>query len=462
MLLTLTTTYQPATDLGFLLHKHPDRLQTTELPFGHAHVFYPQSSAQETTAALLLDIDPVALVRRGSGAPGAGFALAEYVNDRPYVASSFLSVALAKVFSTALNATCHKRPDLVARPFPLRTRVSVVSAPAGGEGLIRAWFEPLGYTVEVTPCELDPAFPDWGKSHYYTLELYGELPLHSLLAHLYVLLPALDREKHYYISEGEAEKLLRKGGDWLAAHPEREAITRRYLGGFASLTRLVHADWMDGEISHTSAETAGERTRQSLHDLRLEAVAAELKAAGAERVIDLGCGEGKLLRLLLKERQFTRIEGTDVAYGELAKAMDRLRYDDLPDRQKERLRLWQGSLTYRDARMEGFDAAALVEVIEHLDAHRLRSLERVVFGHARPGTVIVTTPNAEYNARYENLTAGTMRHADHRFEWTRAEFREWASRIAADYAYTFTLKPLGPLDDAVGSPSQMAIFTYAA
>ena len=462
MLLTLTTTYQPATDLGYLLHKHPDRLQTADLPFGRAHVFYPQSSETETTAALLLDVDPIALVRRGSPGSGSGFALAEYVNDRPYVASSFFSVALAKVFATALNGTCHKRPELVDRPLPLRARVSVVSAPGGGEGLIRAWFEPLGYAVDVTPVDLDPAFPEWGASAYFTLELSGEVRLQDLLAHLYVLLPALDRGKHYYISEGEAEKLLAKGGEWLAGHPERDAITRRYLGGFASLTKLVHADWNEQVDGVKEAELPGKPERHSLHDLRLEAVAAELKASGAERVIDLGCGEGKLLRLLLREKQFSRIAGTDVAYGELTKAMDRLRYADLPARQKERLHLWQGSLTYRDDRMKDFDAAALVEVIEHLDEHRLRSLEQVVFGHARPGTVVVTTPNAEYNIRYEHLTAGTMRHADHRFEWTRDEFHAWAARIAAAYPYTFTLKPLGPQDESVGSPSQMAIFTHGA
>ncbi|MGB3799237.1 MAG: methyltransferase, partial [Lewinella sp.] len=182
--------------------------------------------------------------------------------------------------------------------------------------------------------------------------------------------------------------------------------------------------------------------------------------SGAESVLDLGCGEGKLLRLLLKERQFRRIEGTDVSYGELTKAMDRLHYEDLPPKQWERLKLWQGALTYRDERMNGFDAAAVVEVIEHLDENRLQAFERVVFGSARPSTVVVTTPNAEYNTLFEQMEAGTMRHTDHRFEWSRDEFKAWTEKTAAEFQYQVRIEPIGPVDERYGAPSQMAIFTY--
>ena len=462
MLLTITTTHRPATDLGYLLHKHPDRYQTLPLSVGAAHVFYPASGEESTTAALLLDLDPIAMVRGNRSGGGSGFSLQQYVNDRPYVSSSFLSVAIAKAFSTAMNATCHKRPELVDKAIPLRANLSVVSA-SGGEPMIRRWFEPLGYTVEVTPIPLDPHYPSWGMSSYFRVELSGVVPLHRLLTHLYVLLPALDRDKHYYVSEGEVSKLLTKGAGWLDQHPARDEITHRYLLGFRSLTKQVTAQWT--EEADLGAGSAGEmpspESKLSLHDQRLQAVAGALLASGAESVVDVGCGEGKLLRLLLRERQFRRLEGMDVSYGELTKAMERLHYEDLSPKQRERLSLWQGALTYRDRRLEGFDAAAVVEVIEHLDENRLTSFERVLFGFARPATVVLTTPNSEYNALFERMEAGEMRHTDHRFEWTRAEFAAWTDRVCQEFNYTVVRRPLGPVDEQYGSPSQMAIFTHA-
>ncbi|WP_116107926.1 3' terminal RNA ribose 2'-O-methyltransferase Hen1 [Lewinella sp. IMCC34191] len=460
MLLTISTTYQPATDLGFLLHKHPDRFQTINLSIGQAHAFYPESSPERTTVALLLDMDPIDMVRNGRSDGNQGFSLGQYVNDRPYVGSSFLSVALAKAFSTALNGTCHKRPELVDQPLPLKATLSVVSAPAGGEALLRKWFEPLGYTMDITPHALDATHPEWGMSSYYTVTMDGVVTLQALLAHLYVLIPALDRDKHYYVSEGEVAKLLAKGDGWLEQHPAREEITRRYLLGFRSLTKQVWSEWEGAEEAADVARKE-KAAAPSLHDRRLQAVLSALLASGAESVLDLGCGEGKLLRLLLKERQFRRIEGMDVSYGELTKAMDRLHYEDLPPRQRERLKLWQGALTYRDERMHGFDAAAVVEVIEHLDENRLQAFERVVFGSARPATVVLTTPNADYNALFEKMEADTMRHTDHRFEWSREEFRAWTERITSEYAYQVSIEPIGPIDDTYGSPSQMAIFTHA-
>jgi 3' terminal RNA ribose 2'-O-methyltransferase Hen1 len=176
-------------------------------------------------------------------------------------------------------------------------------------------------------------------------------------------------------------------------------------------------------------------------------------------VLDLGCGEGRLLRLLLAERQFERILGMDVAYRVLETAKDRLRLDRLPPTQAQRLTLIQGSLLYRDARLSGFDAAAVVEVIEHLDPARLAAFERVVFEFARPGTVVLTTPNAEYNVRFPTLEAGRFRHADHRFEWTRTEFQTWAERVATAHGYQVTAAPVGSADPEVGAPSQLAVFT---
>ena len=464
MLLTITTTHTPATDLGFLLHKRPGRLQTFPLAFGQAHVFYSESGDDRCTAVLLLDVDPVDLARTRRGSDDA--PLAAYVSDRPYVASSFLSVAIAQVFGSALAGRCAARPELATTPIPLVARLSVLPC-HGGEPLLRRLFEPLGYTVEAERLPLDSVFPAWGESVYYAVTLRATIRLADLLQHLYVLVPVLDREKHYYVGEDEVEKLLRHGGDWLARHPERETIVAGYLQrrrGLvrSALDRLLEDD-PDAEAVAEAAEptpnTPAAERGQTLTEQRLNAVLAVLRGAGARRVLDLGCGEGRLLERLLADTAFTEIVGVDVSVRALERAKARLHYDDLPPKRRERLTLLHGSLVYRDARLEGYDAAAVVEVIEHLDPPRLDAFARALFGAARPATVALTTPNAEYNVRYGDLHGGALRHPDHRFEWTRAEFRVWAERAASEHGYSVRFLPVGDDDPATGPPTQMAVFS---
>jgi 3' terminal RNA ribose 2'-O-methyltransferase Hen1 len=459
VLLSLTTTHPPATDLGFLLHKHPERVQSFPLPFGTAHVLYPEASEARCTAALLLDVDPVGLVRRGRGA--TGFALAEYVNDRPYVASSFLSVALVSVFKTAMAGTCAQRPELAATPIPLEAALPAVPA-RGGDPLVRRLFEPLGYRVETRPLPLDPAFPDWGAGRHLALRLTGELRLAELLNHLYVLLPVLDDDKHYWVDEAEIDKLLRRGEGWLAAHPERDLIVRRYVKHQARLVHPALAQ-LDEAAPPGLDDEAGEpeqalEERVSLREHRLGSVQSVLKASGARRVLDLGCGPGALLERLFRDG-YDEIVGVDISIRALEQAARRLKLDGLPDAQRARIKLLQSSLTYRDRRLAGYDAAALVEVVEHLDPARLAAAERNLFAAARPGTVVVTTPNREYNARWPTLPAGEVRHPDHRFEWDRAEFAAWSERVGERHGYRVRRLPVGPVDPDVGAPTQMAVFS---
>lgn len=463
MLLTITLTRPPATDLGFLLHKHPDRVQDFSLPFGSAHVFYPEATEERCTAALLLDVDPVGLIRRGVKFP----RLDQYVNDRPYVASSFMSVAISRVFGSALGGKCAARPELPAEQLPLRARLAVVPC-AAGEGVLRRLFEPLGYEVHATNHPLDDAFPEWGESRYFTVELAGQLRLSELLTHLYVLIPVLDAEKHYWVGDDEVEKLLRRGEGWLPSHPERELIVNRYLKYQRSLTsealaRLFEDEDVDPDrdTQEREAEEGAVEEPMRLNEQRVGAVVAVLRAAGAKRVLDVGCGSGKLIAALVKDLAFEEIAGVDISHRALEVAQSRLRLDRLAPRQRDRVKLFQTALTYRDRRLAGFDAAAVVEVIEHLDAPRLRSFERVLFGEARPGAVVVTTPNREYNVRFEKLPAGRFRHRDHRFEWTRAEFEDWSGEVAGRFGYSVRFLPVGPDDPEVGSPTQMAVFEAA-
>ncbi|WP_067721640.1 3' terminal RNA ribose 2'-O-methyltransferase Hen1 [Nocardia yamanashiensis] len=559
MLLTISCTRPEdaaweASDLGFLLHKNPARMQQFEQSYGVAQVFYPEAGAGRCTAALLLEIDPVRLVR-GKSKGHQEFSLGQYVNDRPYAASSLLAVAISTVFGSALHGRCKQRPELAETALPLHIELPAVPCKGGPESAERV-FAPLGWQVTATPLPLDPAFPEWGDSHYVAMELTGTLRLSDALSHLYVLLPVLDGSKHYFLDETEIDKLLRVGETWLPVHPEREWITRRYLTRRHSLVRTalarlaelddtdpeelgaVEIDYLDDETSaetapaatarngsahaagparHSypeslpavdnshepvstwntpvetaarserptgdrllsptdpsdaesasgvadsapesgvSAPTAGDGQRQpSLAVLRKAAVIAALRATGAARVLDLGCGEGALLRELVADRTFAEIVGVDVSMRALHIAQRRLRR--LPEWQSRRVTLRQGALTYTDASLRGFDAAVLMEVIEHVDQSRLSALEHAVFGSAAPGAVIVTTPNGEYNALYEGLAPGTFRHADHRFEWSRAEFAEWAHRVAATYGYRVRFEPVGAIDEKLGAPTQLAVF----
>ena len=489
MLLTLTSLASPATDLGFLLHKHPAKVQSFDLSVGLAHVFYPEATEERCTAALLLEVDPVALVRGKAKKQRPDFSLAQYVNDRPYAASSMLAVALGRVFRTAIAGRCDARPDLPEVPIPLEIHVPAVPC-RGGAAVAEAMFAPLGWAVEATPIALDPAIPAWGDSRYVDLTLRGTLRLADALSHLYVLLPVLDAgNKHYWVDDDEVDKLLRVGQGWLASHPEREQIAQRYLAGKrrlaeSALGRLAEIDDVapaadeagdpgtvpgdaveeapddSPETAETAAAVVGPRV--TLAKRRRDAVLAAIAESGARSVVDLGCGEGALLGELLADPRYERLLGIDVSHRSLEIAARRLHLDTLADAKRQRIELAQSSVTYRDARVAGFDAAVLMEVIEHVDPPRLVALESAVLGAARPGTLIVTTPNAEYNARFETLAAGDFRHRDHRFEWTRAEFEGWASTAAERFGYTVEFRPVGDADDDLGAPTQMAIFRQQA
>ncbi|MFI7100917.1 3' terminal RNA ribose 2'-O-methyltransferase Hen1 [Streptomyces sp. NPDC050161] len=476
MFLTISTTGstdRPATDLGYLLHKHPDKAQQFSTAYGTAHVVYPEADAQRCTAALLLEVDAVSLVRRGKSRGGPpDSALGQYVNDRPYAASSLLAVALRSVFGTAMKGECAARPELPGRAMPLRIEVPVLPAHGGAE-LVSALFRPLGWSVTAEPLPLDETFPEWGESRYVRLVIEGELTLAEALRHLYVLLPVLDDAKHYWVSDDEVDKLLRAGGGWLESHPEQRLIADRYLARRRSLTRtalerlalerLAEADDADaGDIDNAVDEAADTDEKPvPLAVRRREAILAVLRQEQAARVLDLGCGQGQLIAELLKDGRFTEVVGMDVSMRALHEAGRRLHLDRMSERQSARVRLVQGSLAYTDARLKGYDAAVLSEVVEHVDPERLPALAYAVFGAARPRTVVVTTPNAEYNVRWETLPAGQVRHPDHRFEWTREEFGRWASQVAERHGYAVAFHPVGPDDPEVGPPTQLACFTRA-
>lgn len=458
MLVTITYTGPEATDLGYLLHKHPGRVQTFEATVGQVHVFYPETGVNRCTAAMLMEVDAIALARnRHLRGGGDASSLDDYVNDRPYAASSLTAVALGQLFRTAMTGRCDARPELAASDIDLA--ISLTAVPIkGGAGLATRLFAPLGFKVVEQAIPLDPHYPQWGESNYVNLHLTGTLRLSAALRQIYVLLPVMDDSKHYWVGSDEIGKLLRAGKGWLPEHPERELITQRYL---------AHQRGMVDDATSLMVPDAGQAPLEDrcsrggllpLHRLRADAVMQALRDVGAHRVADLGCGEGALLKSLMVDSSFTQIIGADVSAKALARAEERLNLDELSPQQRDRVRLLHSSVTYIDDRIEGLDAVVLMEVIEHVEPERLPAVVESIFGHAKPRTVVLTTPNVEYNPIYPGLAGGGNRHPDHRFEWTRVEFRSWADSVCVAHGYAVEFRDVGEPDPLAGSPTQLALF----
>jgi len=449
-------TRQDATELGYLLYKNPYRPQVFELNHGKAYVFYPEISEERTTAALLLDIDPIDLARGKADSSAGG--LFDYVNDRPYVSSSFMSVAISKVFGTAMTGRADSRQALSDSALDLTATITMLPC-RGEQTKLNHVFEPLGYEVTYESFTSDEKFPDWGDSKYVNLTISGKVRLRDLLKHLYVLIPVFDRQKHYWVGKDEVQKLMRLGEDWLPNHPEKTYIIGRYLNRQRSLVNMAFERLAASEnIDEDSAETIDTPNKSpNLNTQRIDSVVTVLKNCNVKSVIDVGCGEGRLLKVLLRDRQFSKIAGMDVSHVALKRANERLKLEDAGDALLERIQLFQGSLTYKDSRLSGYDAACVIEVIEHMDISRLSAFERVLFEFAKPPVVVLTTPNKKYNTKYGLLEG--MRHSDHRFEWTREEFQNWAEDIAVKYGYAVEFSDIGDVDVVYGAPTQMGVFT---
>lgn len=193
-----------------------------------------------------------------------------------------------------------------------------------------------------------------------------------------------------------------------------------------------------------------------LHQQRLQRVVSLIRASGARRVLDLGCGSGGLLQYLLRDAQFERVVGLELC-GELL-AQAKLRLEELPAARAGRLELVCGSYADIHPTLVGFEAATMVETIEHVPPEALSRVERAVFAGLRPGLLVMTTPNHEYNPLYD-MAPGEFRDPDHKFEWDRARFRDWARGVARRNGYRVRLSGIGEMDAQLGQPTQVALFT---
>ena len=449
MLLTITYKGKNTQDLGYLLYKNPARPQYVDLSMGKAYIFYPKVSDEETTIALMVQLDPLDLAKGKDGTNDRG--LFAYVNDRPYVASSFMSNAINRALGTAMTGRCDSRPELAEEQIDLTAKIYMLPV-RGDKTFINEVFEPLGYEVSYDTFPVDAQYPGWGECDCVNLTLHCSKRVSELLNQLYILIPVFDLQRHYYVNETDIDGLVKHGEGWLSDHPLCERIVRRYF----KMARSYAKEALQ-KLGIYEDKTETEDKPLPLDVLRLQAVRDEIISSGARTCIDIGCGEGKLIKLLLEAPDLKHIAGADVVAGEVKKAAERIGYDRLPERQKEKVTLFQGSLMYQDDRFKGYDCMSVVEVMEHIEPERLPMLEKVVFSWARPATVIFTTPDKTYNTNYD-LEEDELRHEDHRFEWDRETFEEWTQHVCEEYGYTVSIKGIGGKDGEDISPTQMGVF----
>ena len=421
VLLTITT-HQPATDLGFLLHKNPERLHD-----GGAVV---RAGARRSTRRRPTSAAPPRCSSRSTRSAWSATArargqrvrrCAQYVNDRPYVASSFLRVAISKLFGTAMTGRSKERPEL-ADAHPPCSKLASRCSPCRGRRrrCSRRLFEPLGYDGGGrSRSPLDAASPSGATAATSTSRSAATMRARDLLEHLFVLLPVLDDDKHYWVGDDEVDKLLRRGGDWLAA-PPRTGADRPPLP--PPRPPAHHATPWPGCSGRgrrrrpaTSAEAARRRGgggREADQPQRAAPRRRGRRARPRRRpagCVDLGCGEGKLLRRLLRRPAVRpRSSASTSRTGRWSIAARRLRLDDMPPRQRAARRPVPGRAHLprpppgglrRGGRGRGRSSTSTRPACG--------AFERGVFGDARPQPSIVTTPNVEYNVLFETLPAGT-------------------------------------------------------
>lgn len=459
MLIAITVTGKDAKSLSYILGKHPDHVFIREFSAGNMTVSFPEYSDERATAALLIQVDTIGMVR----GEWKGVS-ASYIDPRPYVSSSLTSVALKEAYRSSFT-TKSKEPAVAAmmeRELPISVEFSSLWCKIGEEG-IRTLFEPLGYSVA---CRELPFASDWlegERSALFNATLTGKQTIAALLNHLYVLLPVIGKGKHYFVEEAEVAKLLQHGAGWLENHPAKERIVSRYLVHRRSLIEEA-LEQLAGEESDDPAE---ENARESeferpirLQEERLQTAMAVLKTLDPPplRIGDLGCGTGDFMRIIMDERMPAEVVGMDVSSRSIQIAEKKLRIATRPEWQRPKVSLLHGSLVYTDLRLKELDTLVLLEVIEHVDPPKLPIIEHNIFEYLKPCHVMISTPNKEYNPLFPNMEKDRFRHDDHRFEWTREEFRRWTSAIIEKYPYTVEIYPVGKQDEQAGPPTQMAVF----
>ncbi|PYF06198.1 3' terminal RNA ribose 2'-O-methyltransferase Hen1 [Ureibacillus chungkukjangi] len=444
MQLTIRGTGQDIQVISYLLAKNPNNLYERRVSGHLVRMFFSQFSEEEVEVTFFVTPDPIELSRNNSKV----YDITSYINDREFVVSSIFCTFLRTALGTALNGKpVEEYEPWVNHPFPLEFSFGPVASQLTDQD-IQSLFQPLGYAVEITYGEADYNMDFKSKSSARFITLKGSTTLQMGLRQLFVLIPVLDNYKHYYIDEQEVEKIVRYGEGWLDKHPKREFILRQALR-----FKEVYGQF---ENQHTKKENESS-PKLRLNDLRYDKIVGKVnQLKRKETVVDLGSGEGKLsekLGFIDGVKEILAVEPSESATLKALKRFEKA----AQDKNFVKPRQIFGSLFYYDERLKGKDVLILCEVIEHIDEYRLPKIIQTILQDYRPRTLIITTPNQEYNEVYG--MGGDYRHPDHRFEWTREEFQTWCKTQNENHEYNIAFDGIGEEHELHGYPTQMCLFT---
>jgi 3' terminal RNA ribose 2'-O-methyltransferase Hen1 len=443
MQLTIQASGDNVQAISYLLAKNPNNLYERNHKGHLVRLFYSKFTETELEVTIFVTPDPIEMVKNNSNS----YDITHYINDREFAVSSIFCSFIRSALGTALNGQ-PKEEHLkwVNHPFSFNFEFGPVVSSLSDEKLMNL-FEPIGYEVTINRPEIEYSFPIKTKSSARYLSIKGMKTLQEGLRHLFVLIPVIDNYKHYFIDEKEIEKLERYGEGWLEQHPLRDLIYRQALR-FKEIYSLV-------ENSSKDEKKVEPVKKVRLNELRYEKIVNAVSQMKPRSVVDFGSGEGKLSVQLGFVEGITEILAVEPSESASLKALER--FNKVKNKEKFVIPelLW-GSLFYYDERLKDKDVIILCEVIEHIDETRLPKAMDTLLHDYQPGALIITTPNREYNELYD--MEEHLRHNDHRFEWTRAEFRQWCTERNYSNDYELLFDGIGEEHPSHGFPTQMCIF----
>ncbi|MCK1992095.1 3' terminal RNA ribose 2'-O-methyltransferase Hen1 [Peribacillus muralis] len=443
MQLTINASGNNVKAISYLLSKNPNNLYERKHKGHVVRLFYSTFTETEMEATIFVTPDPIELVKNTANS----YDITHYINDREFAVSSIFCSLIRSALGTALNGQPkEEHAEWVNHPFSFQFDFGPVVSTLS-DNQLRELFEPIGYEVSITRPDIQYSFDMKDRSSTRTVSLKGLKTLQEGLRHLFVLIPVIDNYKHYYIDEKEIDKLERYGEGWLDDHPMRDFIYRQSLR-FKEVYSIV-------ENKKPEMKKDDKESKVRLNDLRYEKIFDTVSQMHPSSVVDFGSGEGKLSVRLGFIEGVKEILAVEPSQSATLKALGR--FDKVKDKEKFVIPkpLW-GSLFYYDEELKNKDVIILCEVIEHIDEHRLPKVMDTILQDYQPRALILTTPNREYNEVYDMEDA--LRHNDHRFEWTRAEFQQWCTARNHDDSYDLRFEGIGEEHVTQGCPTQMCVF----
>lgn len=442
MQLSLNVKGNGAEAVSYLLAKNPNNLYERDEKGFKVRSVYSVFTKEEVKYLIYVKPDPIDLVRSSPQV----YDISHYINDREFAVSSLFVSAIRKALGTALNGKPQEEyVQWVEHRFDMEVAFGPIATDLP-DGELAELFKPIGYNVEIKRA----ASTLRSKSSALFITLTGKQTIQNLLKHLFILIPVIDNYKHYFIDEREIEKVDRYGEGWLDAHPLKQFIVKRALR-FQNLIR--QSKFYDRE-RHNQENRETKKIR--LNELRYEKIVDFIRTIPKrDTVVDLGAGEGKLSVKLGYLDGVKEILSVEPSNKSRVRAIQRFEEAEGTDGFTLPTSL-AGSLFYFDDRLVNKDIMVLCEVIEHIDEYRIPKMMEAIFRSYQPRVLIVTTPNQEYNVIYD--MDETMRHHDHRFEWTRDDFQENCEQWIKESPYYIQFEGIGEEHPEYGTPTQMAIF----